>query len=469
MRIQFFGAARAVTGSKHLITTDNDKRILLDCGLFQGIQSDEPNQEFGFHAADIDYVILSHAHIDHSGLLPRLVRQGYRGPIYATEATVSLCRIMLLDSAYIQEKDIARLNEKRRKQGRPELEMLYSAADAERTMTLFRPIPYGTETSLDQDNITFHFTDAGHLLGSAAIHLNIADQGSFVRLTFTGDIGRPEDNILRSPEPFPQADYIICESTYGDRLHPEIPDVLSHLEQIVRDTCILKRGKLIIPAFAVDRTQELIYVLDRLSSEGRLPRIPVYIDSPLAVKATGIMKAHDECFNPEILDYIERDGDAFAFPYLHYISDVNASKALNSKQEPCIIISASGMAEAGRIKHHLLNNLEDERNTVLMVGYAAPHTLAGALRRGEREVKIFGGVCQVRADIAVMDAFSGHGDYKEMLDYLSCQDPSRVKRVFLVHGEYESQIAFKIRLQQAGFSDVRIPFQNESVVLETTA
>jgi len=461
MRLQFFGAAREVTGSKHLITTDKGTKILLDCGLFQGIQTHELNQEFGFNPKDIDCVILSHAHIDHSGLLPRLVKKGFRGPIFATPATADLCHIMLLDSAYIQEKDLKILNERRMRQGRPTLELLYSVEDAEQALSLFKPVPYHMPVQINNGEVEFTLTDAGHLLGSAAVHLNIENSGTYVKLTFTGDIGRPNDSILRAPEPFPQADYIICESTYGDRLHSNIPDMLSHLERIVKETCVLRRGKLIIPAFAVDRTQELIYALDQLSSAGRLGQIPVYIDSPLAVQATRIMKQNEEYFNPEIRAYIEKDGDAFAFPNLHYISNVEESKALNTRQDPCIIISASGMAEAGRIKHHLMNNLESERNTVLIVGYCSPHTLGGAIRNGEEVVRIFGTDVRVNATVEILDAFSGHADYQEIVQFLSCQDPSRVKKVFLVHGEFEKQIALKYTLRDAGFEDIRIPLMNE--------
>ncbi len=465
MRLQFFGAAREVTGSKHLVTTEKGTKILLDCGLFQGIQTHELNQEFGFDPREIDCVILSHAHIDHSGLLPRLVKKGFNGPIYTTGATADLCQIMLLDSAYIQEKDLKILNERRVRQGRPTLELLYSVADAERTLELFKPVPYHMPVHINGGEVVFTLTDAGHLLGSAAVHLSIENEGTYIRLTYTGDIGRPNDSILRAPEPFPQADYIICESTYGDRLHSKVPDMLSHLERIVFETCVSKRGKLIIPAFAVDRTQELIYALDRLSSSGRLAHLPVYIDSPLAVQATRIMKRNDDYFNPEIKEYIEKDGDAFAFPHLHYISDVEDSKALNTKQEPCIIISASGMAEAGRIKHHLLNNLESERNTVLIVGYCSPHTLGGAIRNGEQMVRIFGTDVRVNATVEILDAFSGHADYQEIIQYLSCQDPERVKKMFLVHGEFEKQIALKHSLRDAGFNDIRIPLMHEWVIL----
>lgn len=464
MRIQFFGAARTVTGSKHLITTEKGTKILLDCGLFQGIQTDEFNQDFGFKPSQVDYLVLSHAHIDHSGLIPRLVKKGFTGPIYCTAATADLCRIMLLDSAHIQEKDLERINRRRQRQGRPLLEELYNGEDAEKALSLLRPVQYGQTFHLGADNeVAVFFTDAAHILGSAAVHLSIPDQGTFKQLTFTGDIGRPEDNILRKPDVFPQADIIICESTYGDRLHEKDIDMKEHLLKVVEETCVKRRGKVIIPAFAVDRTQELIYALDQLSSAGKLPRIDVYIDSPLAIRATRIMKEHEECFNPEILDYIEKDGDAFAFPNLHYVSDVTESIALNDKKEPCIIISASGMAEAGRIKHHIKNNIGDPNSTILLVGYASPNTLAGALKRGDAEVNIFGEMFPVRTRIEVMDSFSAHGDYNEMIQFLSCQNPAQVKKVFLVHGEYETQVAFKIKLEQAGYKNIHIPALYESV------
>ncbi|TDE10070.1 MBL fold metallo-hydrolase RNA specificity domain-containing protein [Dyadobacter psychrotolerans] len=464
MHIQFFGAARTVTGSKHLITTEKGTKILLDCGLFQGIQTDEFNENFGFKPSEVDYLILSHAHIDHSGLIPRLVRQGFKGPIYCTSATLDLCKIMLLDSAHIQEQDLERINRRREKQGRPQLEELYNAEDAARALEMFKAVPYRKTFFLGEDNeVAVLLTDAAHLLGSAAVHLTIPDKGSFQQVTFTGDIGRPEDRILRKPDVFPQADIIICESTYGDRLHEKETDMQGHLLQIVHKTCVENKGKLIIPAFAIDRTQELIYALDQLSSAGKLPKIPVYIDSPLAINATRIMKEHDEYFNPDILEYIEKDGDAFAFPYLNYVSDVNASKAINDNKEPCIIISSSGMAEAGRIKHHIKNNIGDSRSTILLVGYASANTLAGALKRGDQQVNIFGEQFDVRCQIASMDSFSGHGDYNEMLNFLSCQTPERVKTIFLVHGEYDTQISFKHKLNSAGYKKVQIPTLYENV------
>ncbi|WP_080053861.1 MBL fold metallo-hydrolase RNA specificity domain-containing protein [Spirosoma aerolatum] len=464
MTIQFFGAARTVTGSKHLLTTVNGKQILLDCGLFQGINTDELNQEFGFDPKQVDYMVLSHAHIDHTGLIPRLVRQGFSGPIYTTSSTIDLCKIMLMDSARIQVRDLERVNERRKRRGDPELEALYDEDDVQQALELMKPVHYNSPFVIC-DEVTGLLTDAGHLLGSASISLTIRENGTEKHLFFSGDIGRPDDKILRSPEPFPQADYIICESTYGDRLHETEPDMKAHLLTIVQQTCVQNRGKLIIPAFAVDRTQELIYALDQLASEGRLPKLPVYIDSPMAVQATRVMQDHEADFNPDILAYIKKDGDAFDFPNLHYITDVMDSKAINDSKEPCIIISPSGMAEAGRIKHHIKNNITKPNTTILLVGYASPTSLGGALKRGDKEVTIFGERYPVVARVAIMDSFSAHGDYKEMLHFLSCQNPAKVKAVFLVHGEYDKQLIWKKHLEEAGFSHIEIPEMKQKVVL----
>ena len=464
MTIQFFGAARTVTGSKHLLTTNSGKQILLDCGLFQGINTDELNQQFGFDPTQVDYMVLSHAHIDHTGLIPRLVRQGFAGPIYTTSATIDLCEVMLMDSARIQERDLERVNERRKRRGEPEIEALYDEDDVQKALGQMQAVDYGKPFVIC-DEVTGLLTDAGHLLGSASVSLTIRENGAEKHLFFSGDIGRPDDKILRSPDTFPQADYIICESTYGDRLHEPEPDMKAHLLSIVQQTCVEGRGKLIIPAFAVDRTQELIYALDQLSSEGRLPRLPVYIDSPMSVKATQVMRDHEEDFNPDILAYIKKDGDAFDFPNLHYVTDVNESKAINDIQEPCIIISPSGMAEAGRIKHHIKNNITKPNTTILMVGYASPNSLGGALKRGDKEVTIFGERYPVVAKVAVMDSFSAHGDYREMLHFLSCQDSARVKTVFLVHGEYDKQLIWKEHLQAAGFTHIDIPEMGQKVTV----
>ncbi len=460
MKIQFYGAAQRVTGSKHLITTQNGTKILLDCGLFQGIGTTELNQQFGFEPAEVDFLILSHAHIDHTGLVPRLVKKGFKGTIFATHATKDLCEIMLMDSAFIQAKDLEHINKRRIKRNETPLELLYDAEDVTLALSLFKTVDYATPFDL-QEGITAAFFDTGHLLGSAGIHLIFQEENTTKTLFFTGDIGRPNDKILRSPQPFPQADYIICESTYGNKLHQPELDVKAHLLRIVHETCIEKKGKLLIPAFAVDRTQELVYALDQLSSEGFLPKIPVYVDSPLSVKATLAMKDNEACFNPEILQYIKHDGDAFDFDNLHYISEVSESKALNESTEPCIIISSSGMAEAGRIKHHIANNIEKPSTTVLMVGYCSPGSLGAELKSGAEEVWIFGKRCLVNAQIEVMDSFSGHADYSEMIPYLLCQDADKVKQLFLVHGELDNQTAFQKRLNAVGFQHIIIPAQGE--------
>ncbi len=462
MTIQFFGAARTVTGSKHLLTLADGTRILLDCGLFQGINTDEMNQSFGFDPASVHYMVLSHAHIDHTGLIPRLVAQGFRGPIYTTAATLDLCEVMLMDSARIQERDLKRVNDRRSRRGQPELNVLYTEADVRQALGQMVAVGYNQPFAVG-DAVTGLLTDAGHLLGSAAISLTIREADKTTQLAFSGDIGRPDDKILRKPEPFPQADYIICESTYGDRLHEAEPDMKAHLLRIVRETCVEKRGKLLIPAFAVDRTQELIYALDQLENDGKLPRLPVYIDSPMSVKATQVMRDHEEDFNPDILAYIKKDGDAFNFPNLHYVPDVEGSKAINASEEPCIIIAPSGMAEAGRIKHHIKNNIQNPATTILMVGYASPSSLGGALKRGDKEVTIFGERYPVNARVEIMDSFSAHGDYREMLQFLSCQDPAQVKKVFLVHGEYEKQLIWKEKLRAAGFAQVDIPDMGDRV------
>lgn len=462
MKIEFYGAAQVVTGSKHLITTQGGTRILLDCGLFQGSDQDSNymNRHFGFSPSSIHYVILSHAHIDHSGLLPRLVAEGFTGKIFCTPATKSLCEIMLLDSAHIQENDIKYVNKRRKKRGEELLEPLYDETDVQRTMQLMRTVRLHTDFTIN-DEVSFHYTDAGHILGSTAVHLNIKEGERDIKLTFTGDIGRAGDIILRSPEPFRQADYILCESTYGDRLHEPMGDTQRRLQEIVHDTCVVKGGKLVIPAFSVDRTQELIYQLDQLSSAGLLPQIKVFVDSPLSVKATMVMKEHEECFNPDILAYIEKDGDAFGFPNLHYISKVEDSKKINSLKEPCIIISSSGMAEAGRIKHHIANSIQNPNNTILIVGYCSPTSLGGALKRGDKEVRIFGENYPVKAQVQTMEAFSAHADYNEILDYLSCQDAKKVKKLFLVHGDLEAQESLKEKLTAKGFKKIEIPEMGE--------
>lgn len=467
MRIEFKGAARTVTGSKHLITLYNGKKLLLDCGLFQGKDAAESdnNKNLGFNAEQVDYCILSHAHIDHSGAIPYLVKKGFKGKIYTTKATADLCEIMLIDSAHIQESDVAYLNRRREQKGLELLEPLYTIEDAKKSLNHIVGIEYEKWFKID-DDISVYFTVVGHILGAAAVNLKIKDNGNVHKLCYTGDIGRPAHKIIKSPKPYLPADYIITESTYGNRLHQDTSKSEERLYEIVYKTCVNKKGKLIIPAFSLGRTQEIVYALDRLETNGMLPKINVYVDSPLSTNATEIMRNHPECYNKSVLDYMKVDSDPFGFNRLRYIQDANESKLLNTLKEPCIIISASGMMEAGRIVHHLRNNITDAKNTILVVGYCSPYTLGHKIARGDKKIKLFGEEYQVNADVEVMDEYSAHGDYKEMIDYLKFQDPRQVKELFLVHGEYDVQVEYREKLYEAGFRNIRIPSLNSEYLID---
>ncbi len=458
MILSIKGAAKNVTGSKHLITTNKGKKILLDCGLYQNSAKDneELNRHFGFNPADIDAVILSHAHIDHSGNLPLLVKQGFTGKIYATPATRDLCEIMLLDSAHIHESDIVFINKRRLKAGKSPLKPLYTVKDAVKCMKHFYPIPYNNEFIINEE-VSFSFTDAGHILGSAVINLSLQEENKTIKLCYTGDIGRPNDLIIKAPEHFPQADYIICESTYGNRLHDDAALAGEKLLQIVRDTCITRKGKLLIPAFSLGRTQEIVYTLDCLKTQGLLPPVKVFVDSPLSMNATEIMRKYSDSFNDTIKHYMEKDDDPFGFNNLVYVQDAEESKALNDYKEPCIIISASGMMEAGRIKHHLHNNIGKENCTLLIVGFVPPNSLGHRLLRGDKQVKIFGEVHDVKINIAAINSYSAHADYNEMIQFLSCQQKQKIKKIFLVHGNEDVMYDFKIKLMEAGFNNIEIP------------
>lgn len=453
------GAAQTVTGSRHLLTVGG-KKLLLDCGMYQekGSDNEDRNMHFGFDPHAIDYVILSHAHIDHSGCLPRLFADGFRGPVYATPATIDLCRIMLADSAHIQESDVYFINKRRRAQGRKLLKPLYTMKDVDGLMELFHPVHYGQDFRVNK-HIHFRYTDSGHILGSAAVNLTLEENGRTVKLFFSGDIGRYHDMILRAPENFPQADYIITESTYGDRLHEPADDAAKKLADFVNRICVQQKGKLVIPAFSLGRTQEIVYALNNLWNAGKLPRVKVFVDSPLSADATDIMRRHTESYNAEMIHALKTDPDPFGFKGLTYIRDVEDSKALNSLHEPCVIISASGMVEAGRVKHHVANTISDPKNGILMVGFAPSNSLGGKLIMGAKEVRIFGDTFKVNATVESLHSYSAHGDYKEMLQYLSCQDPSKVKKVFLVHGELPVQENYRGRLLDAGFHHVEIPSQ----------
>ncbi|MCB0514760.1 MAG: MBL fold metallo-hydrolase [Chitinophagales bacterium] len=458
MEIAFYGAAQQVTGSKHVITLKSGKRILLDCGLFQGkgSQVDGLNRHFGFNPKDIDLFILSHAHIDHSGLIPKLVKEGYEGKIWCTPATRDLCEFMLLDSAHIQESDIKYINLALKERGKPLIKPIYTIEDAKACMSSFYTIPYNTVKQIDED-VWVEFTDAGHILGSAVVNLRIKDGMHYHRIAFTGDLGRYTNRIIRTPQDFPQCDFLIAESTYGNRLHPHPPKPKEKLLEVVRSTCIEKGGKLIIPAFSVGRTQEIVSVLNDLEFEGQMPPIKVFVDSPMAIDATEVMREHSDCFNEDMQRFMQKDPDPFGFSRLTYVRSVDESKALNDIKEPCIIISASGMIEGGRIKHHLINSIENKKNTILIVGYCSKSSVGGQLVNGAEEVSLFGKPYKVRADVRKINAFSAHGDYEEMIRTISCQDKQIMKKIFLVHGDPEVMEDYRATLLQRDFHNIYIP------------
>jgi len=462
MKIQFFGATHEVTGSKHLITLKNNKTILLDCGMFQGRgkESAAKNQHFGFDPAAIDYLILSHAHIDHSGLIPLLVKQGFKGKIYCTQATLDLCRIMLADSAHIQESEIAYINKKRTREKKSPLKPLYDLEDVYESWQYFRMLAYNEKTKIDED-ISLKFTDAGHILGAAVVNLKIKENNKTHRLAYTGDIGRYVNKILRKPQAFPQAETIICESTYGNRLHESLEDAKNKLKEVVQQTCFENKGKLIIPAFSIGKTQELVYTLNKLGINKGSNKIKVFVDSPLAINATEIMKNHYECFGQSTKAFMKKGADPFGFDQLYYVREAKDSKAINQLQEPCIIISASGMADAGRIKHHLANGIEDERNAILIIGYSEPSSLSGRLQRGDKNVTIYGIPYEVKAAVHSIDFFSAHADYNELLQLLSCQEKSLIKNIFLVHGNQSALSEFQATLEDKDYHEVIIAEKGE--------
>ncbi|HEV8537440.1 MAG TPA: MBL fold metallo-hydrolase [Bacteroidota bacterium] len=456
MTLEFQGAARTVTGSMHVLHIAGHT-VLLDCGLFQGkrAEANQRNREFPFDPKSIDVVVLSHAHIDHSGNLPNLVKQGYRGAIYSTPATRDLCQVMLSDSGHIQEKDAEFLNRKLAKQGEPHVEPLYGPEDVAETMKLFRTAAYSKEFGVI-GNATASFTDAGHILGSASVLLRIRQNGATKTLGFTGDVGPTNLPIVRDPV-FPgNVEMLISESTYGGILH-DAPDEKS--EQLCSDIrrTVDRGGKTIVPAFSVGRTQDIVFALHKLFDEGKLPRIPIYVDSPLAVNATDIFKRHPECFDEETYSHITNHHDPFGLSQLTYVRSSEESKKLNELKKPCVIIAASGMCEAGRILHHLANNVEDPRNMILIVGYQAEHTLGRRLVEQQEEVKIFGTVYKRKAEVVVRNSFSAHADGNGLLKYISKFDKKQLQKIFLVHGDYQRQIMMQEGLKQQGNPNVDIP------------
>jgi metallo-beta-lactamase family protein len=463
MKLKFCGAARNVTGSCHLLILDDGTKILLDCGLYQGDNDDwDRNNKWYFDPKEIDYLILSHAHIDHTGRVPKLVKDGFKGRIICTHATLSLASLMLLDSAFIQETDVEHWN-KRQLRKNPKFkdfrEPLYTVEDAQEAMTNFISISYDKWYPVTH-KVSLLFKDAGHILGSASVTLKIVENGEERLIGFTGDIGRPNRPILRDPAPMPEVEHLICESTYGDKLHESPPEQLDKFLEVIQHTCIKNRGKLIVPAFSVGRTQELVYMLDQLENAGKLPRIKIYVDSPLAVDATEVFRSHPECFDKEMHKYMMKDSNPFGFKNLIFVKSVNESKNLNSSKEPCIIISASGMGNAGRIKHHIFNNVGNPQNTILIVGYCTPDTPGGRLRDGHKTLRLFGEEVMVKASVVLMDSFSAHGDQQEMTDFIS-NHRLGLQKLYLVHGDIDTQEAFKKHLNKNGFNKVEIPHEGQ--------
>jgi metallo-beta-lactamase family protein len=456
MHLEFHGAARTVTGSRHLLSI-NGRKVLLDCGLFQGKrrESDRLNRQFGFDPREVDAVVMSHAHIDHSGALPSLVKGGFHGTVHCTLATADLLALMLRDSAHIQERDIVFLNKRRARRKEAPKEPLYTIDDTEETLALLeghryhRPVPV-------VPGVTATFYDAGHILGSAVVHLELTENGSKQTLVFTGDLGRKNIPILRDPETPPDADALIIESTYGNREHDPVEKVEGKLAKLIRRV-FDRKGKLIIPAFSVGRTQELVYAISRLIRSENIPDCCVYVDSPLAVNVTEVFARHPETYDAEIRKILRETGDPFGFDLLEYVKNVEESKKLNVKAGPFLVISASGMAEAGRILHHLRNGIENPNNVVLIVGYQAAHTLGRRLVEKAAEVKIFGETYRRRAEVVVMNEFSAHADRNELLAWVN--DFSRSpRRAFVVHGDESQSMPFAQTLrEEAGIPDVRVP------------
>lgn len=463
MRVTFYGAAQTTTGSMHELEIAGT-RCLLDCGLYQGKRKEafERNRHLPFDPSALPWVLLSHAHIDHSGNLPTLVRQGFRGQILATAATRDLCELMLRDSAHLQEKDVQHVNKKRARQGKNLFEPLYTENDIDPTLERFRTVSYGEEVPLG-DGLTVRFHDAGHILGSSLISLQWRYQGSPRRLLFTGDLGRPNMPILRDPEVVRDVDVLITESTYGEREHPPMADVTGRLKGFVEDI-VAQRSKLLIPSFSVGRTQQVLYYLHRLYREGRICPVPVYVDSPLSVRATEVHRRHPECFDTETLAELLEGDDPFSFRCVRFITEVEDSKKLNDEPGPAIIISASGMCEGGRILHHLKHHIGDPRTLILFVGFQAVHTLGRRLVERQNPVRIFGEEYSLEARVHTLNALSGHADRAEMLAYIRAMGRPP-KQAFVVHGEPPAAGRIAEELRNLGVSEIRIPAPGETFPL----
>jgi metallo-beta-lactamase family protein len=462
MRITFHGAAQDVTGSMHLIEV-NGYRLLLECGMFQGRRQEtyDRNRNFPFDVKKIDAVILSHAHIDHSGNLPHLVKNGYEGKVYATPATSHLADVMLRDAGHIQEADAEFVNKQRSRQGQPPIEPLYTLEDAARVKDHFQAIPYDMDFE-PVKGITARLVDAGHILGSAAVVLEIQEKVGKTRLWFSGDIGRRNLPIIRDPVLPDQADILIMESTYGDKSHNSPDEAFDEFQQVVKTT-LSRNGKVIIPAFAVGRTQEIVYALNHMYQSGDLPRAPVFVDSPLAVDATKVFQEFPDCYDQETLEFQQVEHHpALQFDSLTYTRSVEESKALNFRQDPMIIIAASGMAESGRILHHLRNNIGDARNTICIVGWQSPYTLGRRLADREEYVKIFGETYHRRAEVATIGGLSSHAGQDLLVEY-ALRVKGQAKEIFLVHGEEKGAIPLMQKLNEGGITNVQYPELHASV------
>ena len=455
INLSFHGAARTVTGSRHLLDV-NGYRILLDCGLFQGRRADtyQRNLNFSLDPRSIDSVIISHAHMDHLGDLPNLVKQGFAGDVNCTSATLDLANIMLTDSANIQENDIRYVNKVRRRQNQPPVEPLYDSTDVPPTLKLLRGSSYDRSFDLCR-GISVTFRDAGHILGSAITVINITDGQRKLSVCFTGDLGRNDIPIIRDPYVVADADILIIESTYGNRLHTDIKMVLDKLAAVINET-VARGGKIIVPSFALERTQELVYCLHQLKLSGRIPDFPVYVDSPLAIDATDIFRVHPECYDAETAEFLRTVADPFGFRGLRYVSTVEESKHLNDVKTPMMIIAGSGMAEAGRVQHHLKNNIGDPKNTVLIVGWQAENTLGRKIAEKWPEVSIFGETFKLRCRVEIFNEFSAHADRNDLVKWAGA-GKERWQKVFVVHGEEQSALSLADSFKEMGLRDVTVP------------
>lgn len=466
MKISFHGAARTVTGSKHLLTLENGKKYLLDCGMFQGMGAETRtlNSDFGFDPKEVSCLFLSHAHIDHSGLIPKLVKEGFEGKIFCTAATKDLTEILLTDSAEIQTIEADYTN-KKRNETEDVAVPLYTIEDVAKSMVLFETVSYNEWVKPDEF-IEIMFSNAGHLIGSAAVNLKITEAGKTTCIAFSGDVGRYRSALLLQPAEFPQADYVILESTYGDKMHDIASNTIDNLYQWIKKTCIDRGGKLIIPAFSVGRTQEILYSLNQLELEHRLPELNYFVDSPLSAKATAVIKSYTEEFNDRLQNILKIDEDPFMFKGLKYVETVEESRQLAAYKEPCVIISASGTADAGRVRHHILSCVDGEPNAILMSGYCTASSLGGQLLGGAKKVEIFGDSYHVLAEIGQMKSLSAHGDQDDLARFIACQDGEKVKKIFLVHGEYLVQQELTGRLNRKGFGNIEMPSMHQEFVLE---